>query len=60
MCRLTYAQIKKMHDDAYWAQAAMWELGCFGEAIRYCKIANRLYNAMMAFPGENILLDNKK
>lgn len=51
MC-LTYTQLKKMFDDANWEQRFRWEVGDFKQSIRYCKIANRLYNAMMNYPKE--------
>lgn len=60
MCRLMYSQLRAMWETANWEQGFRWSVGDFKESIRYCKIANRLYNAMIAMPGENILLEDKK
>ena len=44
-----------MWECAMWEQNMRWEHGDFVQAIRYCKIANKLYNCMMNFPKINEL-----
>lgn len=55
-CRkLQYEDIRRMWENACIEQEFRWSVGDFAQSIRYCKIANRLYNTMMNFPLENIL-----
>lgn len=56
---LTYQQVRKMWEDANWEQSFRWSVGDFKESIRYCKIANRLYNCMMSFPTGNVMMGEK-
>lgn len=56
MCLTNYASVRKMWEDALYAQDVYWTHGAFGEAIRYCRIANYLFDKMMKFEKENILL----
>jgi hypothetical protein len=54
---LTYAQIRKMAEDAEWAVLANWNDAPL-KAIKYQKVAMRLRNSLWSFPAENILLTN--
>lgn len=56
LCLTSYASVRKMWEDALYAQDVYWQHGAFGEAIRYCRIANWLFDKMMKFEKENIAL----
>lgn len=57
-CKLTFAQIKRMAENAEWAILINWN-DCPELAIKYQKIATRLRNAMWGWAGENTLITGK-
>lgn len=43
-----------MLDNANWAHDMYWSIGCYSEAIRYTKIAQRILEAMGRKPVVNL------
>jgi hypothetical protein len=56
---MTYSQLRKKAEYAERMVNKNWDDAPL-KAIKYQKIAARLRNALWSFPGENILLNDKK
>ena len=45
-CKLTYAQMKRMADNAHWAENMYIDLGITNQAIRYNNIRRRIMKGL--------------